>query len=222
MLGAVPQDLPSTRLSCFPTQKTPPLQPAGQASLCLQQFIGTSSSLDRADPKTKHCSTGNKSKAASTATGWLRHPGVIRGTVTEALPKKGPQLGSLPRGKTQSGQLSGHEAKNKAQLPGTASQGDLHPHALAISITWCWRWSRGEQGFAEVFPSLLLGRFLCCFDQGQVLPALLQALLLSFGIIFLSRARGSIYQLVGETDGGDVHVVHKTHRAVGAPPSRVC
>lgn len=218
----MPQDLPSTRLSCFPTQKTPPLQPAGQASLCLQQFIGTSSSLDRADPKTKHCSTGNKSKAASTATSWLRHPGVIRGTVTEALPKKGPQLGSLPRGKTQSGQLSGHGAKNKAQLPGTACQGDLHPHALAISITWCWRWSRGEQGFAEVFPSLLPGRFLCCFDQGQVLPALLQALLLSFGIIFLSRARGSIYQLVGETDGGDVHVVHKTHRAVGAPPSRVC
>lgn len=220
----MPQDLPSTRLGCFPTQKTPPLQPAGQASLCQQQFTGTSSSLDRADPKTKRCSTGNKGKAASTTTSWLRHPGVIRDAVTEALPKKGPQLGSLPRGKTQSGQLSGHGAKNKAQLPGTASQGDFHPHTLAISITWCRWWSRGEQGFTEVFPSLLLGRFLCCFDQGQVLPALLEALLLSFGIIFLSRARGSIYQLAGEKDGGGVHVVHKTHisprgRAVGAPPS---
>ncbi|XP_040430971.1 uncharacterized protein LOC121078650 [Cygnus olor] len=59
---------------------------------------------------------------------------------------------------------------------------------------WCWWWSRREQGLAEVLPSLPLGRFLRRFDQGQVLPALLQGLPLGFGIAFIARARGSVYQ----------------------------
>lgn len=87
----------------------------------------------------------------------------------------------------------------------------MEPGALTASITWCWWWSRREQGLAEVFPSLPLGRFLCGFDQGQVLPALLQGLLLGFGIAVIARARGSVYQLEGETGWDACEVPKKSH-----------
>lgn len=82
-----------------------------------------------------------------------------------------------------------------------AHQGDLpnrggSRHATT-SLTWRRRPSWREQRLTEVFPSLLLGEFWRCLDQGQVLPALLQGLLLSFGIAFVARAGGSVYQLEG-------------------------
>jgi len=64
----------------------------------------------------------------------------------------------------------------------------------AVSLTWRWP-SRREQRLAEVFPSLLLGGFRRRLDQGQVLPALLQGLLLCFGIALVARAGGPVYQL---------------------------
>lgn len=70
-------------------------------------------------------------------------------------------------------------------------------HTRPMSLTWCWWPGWGEQGLAEVFPSLLLGGFWCCFDQGQVLPALLQGLLLGFGIALIAKAGGSVYELQG-------------------------
>lgn len=71
------------------------------------------------------------------------------------------------------------------------------------SLTWCRQLSRREQRLAEVFPSLLLGGFWRRLDQGQVLPALLQGLLLSFGITFVARAGGSVYQLEGRKTSVD-------------------
>lgn len=71
------------------------------------------------------------------------------------------------------------------------------------SLTW-HRWpSRREQRLTEIFSSLLLRGFWCHLDQGQVLPALLQGLLLSFGIAFITRAGGSVYQLEGRKNHVD-------------------
>lgn len=74
---------------------------------------------------------------------------------------------------------------------------------LAGSLTWHHRPSWRQQRLTEVFPSLLLGGFWCGLDQCQVLPALLQGLLLGFGITLIPRAGGSVDQLEGRKNQED-------------------
>ena len=176
--------------------------------------------LGRADPENEHSrhrSRGNKAPTASTTPRRPRRPGRYRRCrYRKHCLKKGRGLGASQEGRlnrvgfpvtelkiTQSSQTAGSSGTDgpdhiKVIFP-TAAGAGIH----TVSLTWRRRPSRREQRLAEVFPPLLRRGFWCCLDQGQVLPALLQGFLLSFGIAFITRAGGSVYQLEGRKTHAD-------------------
>lgn len=99
----------------------------------------TPCSLHRADPKKKNQALFNgkqkKPRQSLHRAGLAEPPGL---QTAQALPKKGPRLGSLPQRKAQSGQLSDHRAKNNVVLPGSREHRRSRPQRIKVIFIHPW------------------------------------------------------------------------------------
>lgn len=119
--GTAPQDLP-------PHQ-------ARQISLCPRAHLAPCTELT--PPKKQALFNGKQKKPRQSLhrAGLAEPPGL---QTAQALPKKGPRLGSLPQRKAQSGQLSDHRAKNNVVLPGSREHRHSRPQSIKVIFIHPW------------------------------------------------------------------------------------